>query len=423
MQQKKNPSLAGEKVVYEIPVLGFGRHSLAIVFMWKSKPLQGKKTIAFGFPEALCSDFSLTMQDRDVLLKFEEPNDGYYTTKIAEGILTRASLSEKSFVKISWLPKKFIKKTERPLVYVDSEINMFMDYEEVLVSQNAKIRVEKSVLASLLFHKHPELMIVDVFSDKVKNWRSLNLNGKAMIEVIFKSEITETVDLLVRAKMKRTPGTAIPVVFLEPVDAERFRGNLNMYGLNDYRVLVRDIKGLEISDTGKRQWKEFPGFELQKSYAFTDSALHAEVVNMPLERKIYADIFGQYTFTEDLLTANFIVDLDVKESFLTSISLRIPAGFRIGAVHSGDMSDLHFQEEGVLVLSFRYAVAVNSVSGWSSRKNFGVGRRLWKVLSCWTLRGSRGGCLVLFPKGFDIREREISQMRPIDIKTLSEKRS
>jgi len=281
---KKNPSFAGERVIYEIPVQGFGRHSLAIDFYVEVEAFAGKKTIAFGFPEALCTDFSLTMQDRDVLLKFEEPRDGYYTKNIAEGILTRASLSEKSFVKISWFPKKYIKKTERPLVYADSEINMFVDYEEVLVSQNAKIRVEKSALASLLFHKHPELVIVDVLSDKVKNWGSLNQNGKTMIEVTFKNEITETVELLVRAKMKWTPAAPLPVVFLEPVDAERFRGNLNLYGLDDYRLLVRDIKGLKISDTGTRHWQEFPGFELQKSYSFTGSAFQAEIVNMPLKR-------------------------------------------------------------------------------------------------------------------------------------------
>jgi len=417
---KKNPSFAGEKVIYEIPTLGFGRHSLAIVFYVEVEAFAGKKTIAFGFPEALCTDFSLTMQDRDVLLKFEEPQDGYYTKKIAEGILTRASLSEKSFVKISWFPKKFIKKTERPLVYADSEINMFMDYEEVLVSQNAKIRVEKSALASLLFHKHPELMIVDIFSDKVKNWHSLNQNGKTMIEVIFKNEITETVELLVRAKMKRTPGTPIPVVFLEPVDAERFRGNLNLYGLDDYRLLVRDIKGLKISDTGKRHWKEFPGFELQKSYSFTGSAFQAEIVNIPLERKIYADIFGQYTFSEDLLTANFLVDLDVKESFLTSLRLRIPAGFRIGAVDASDISDLHLQKNGVLVLPFRHAVRGKVRFRLVLEKELaGFDAAVVEGIELFEIERVKGRLLVLFPKSFEIRESDISQIRPINIKTLS----
>jgi len=259
---KNTRSVGPRKDIYEIPVLGFGHHSIDFAFYVEVEATPGKKTMAFGFPESLCTDFSLAMRDRDVLLEFEEPEDGYYIEDTGKGLIARASLSRKSFVRISWFPKKFVKKTERPLLYVDCHVNMFMDYEEVLVSQKSKVRVEKSSLASLVFHKHPELVIMDVFSDRVKNWRTGSGNGKTVVEVLFKSEITETVDLLIKAKMKVTPGKPVPALFLEPVDAERIRGTLDLYGSDDDRILVENIEGLKISGTGKKHGGEFPGFQL-----------------------------------------------------------------------------------------------------------------------------------------------------------------
>jgi hypothetical protein len=409
-----------KKDIYEIPVLGFGLHSINVVLYVEIGVTAGKKTIAFGFPESLFTDFSLAMRDKDVLLEFEEPEDGYYMEDTAEGLMARASLSQKSFLKISWFPKKYIKKTERPLIYADCHINMFMDYEEVVVSQKSKIRVEKSSIASLVFEKHPELMIIDVFSDKVKNWRTGNKNKKAVLEVVFKNEITKPVELLIKAKMKLAPGKTAPMLFMEPVDAERIRGSLNLYGPDDYKILVKNIRGLKISDTGKKHSREFPGFELQKMYSFTGPAFKADIVSLPRDTKAHADIFGQYIFSENLLFADFTVGLDVKESFLTSISLRIPDGFRIMAVHAKGISDYHFQKDNILVLPLRHAVRGRYRFRLVLEKELqGFDTVLIEGIELLDIERVKGRCLVLFPRGFDIQEGKISQMRPINIKTLS----
>jgi len=412
-------ALGQKKDIYKIPVLGFGHHSVDIALYVEVEATPGKRTMAFGFPESLCTDFSLTMKDRDLLLEFEEPEDGFYIETTGKGLIARASLSQKSFVKISWFPKKFIKKTERPLIYADCHVNMFMDYEEVLLSQESQIRVEKSSLASLVFRKHPELVITDVFSDKVKNWRTGNKNGKTALEVLFKSEITETVDLLIKAKMKVIPGKPLPVVFLEPVDAERIRGNLDLYGPEDYRILVENIEGLRMSGTGKEDRGGVRGFELQKRYSFTTRAFRADILSLPRDRRVYADIFGQYLFSEDLLIADFTVGLDVKESFLTSIRLRIPEGYRIRAVHAEEISDYHFQNNNILVLPFRHAVR------GKYRFNLILEKELprfdaptMKGIELLDIQGIKGQCLVLFPRGFDVREAGISNIRPINIRTL-----
>ena len=413
-------SFGPKKDIYKIPVLGFGHHSIEILLYVEIEATPGKKTMAFGFPESLCTDFSLAIKDGDLLLEFEEPEDGFYIETTGKGLIARASLSQKSFVKISWFPKKFIKKTERPLIYADCHVDMFMDYEAVLVSQESKIRVEKSSLASLVFRKHPELVIMDVFSDRVKNWRTGNKNGETALEVVFKSEITETVDLLIKAKMKVIPGKPVPVVFLEPVNAERVRGNLDLYGSEDYKIHVENIEGLKISDTGKKHRGALRGFELQKRYSFTGSAFRGDILSLPRDRRVYADIFGQYIFSEDLLTASFTVGLDVKESFLTSIRVRIPEGYRIGAVDAEEISDHHFQKNNILVLPFRHAVRgkyrftlvlEQELPGFDAPAMEGI-----EILD---IQGIKGQCLVLFPRGFDVREAKISHIRPINIKALS----
>ncbi|NIS73932.1 MAG: hypothetical protein GTO08_01335, partial [Deltaproteobacteria bacterium] len=412
--------LRPKKGIYRVPVLGFGHHSIDIVLYVEVDATPGKRTMAFGFPESLCTDFSLAMREGDLLLEFEEPEDGFYIEETNNGLIARASLSQKSFVKISWFPKKFIKKTERPLIYADCHINMFMDYEEMLVSQKSKIRVEKSSLVSMLFRKHPDLVIMDVFSDKVKNWHTVNKDGTMALEVFFKGEITETLDLLIEGKMKVIPGKPVPAVFLEPVDAERIRGNLDLYGREDYKILVENKEGLKISGTGKKDRGVFPGFELQKRYSFTGPAFRADILSLPRDRRVYADISGQYIFSENLLTANVTVGLDVKESFLTSIRLRIPEGYRISAVDAEEISDYYVQENNILVLPFWHAVRGKYQFSLVLEKELPeFDAPTVEGIELLDIQGIKGQCLILFPRGFDVRETDISNIRPINIKTLS----
>jgi hypothetical protein len=419
---KNAPSFNPKMDIYEIAVLGFGHHSIDIIFHVEVEITPGKKTMAFSFPETLFTDFSLAIDDKDLHLEFDEPEDGYYIRETGKGVIAHASLSQKSFVKISWFPKKFVKKGENPLIYAVCDVNMFMGYETVLVSQTSKIRVEKSALASLVFKKHPELVITDVFSDKVKSWRTGNKKRGTVFEVFFKTEITEAVEILINGRMRVMPGKPTPALLLEPAGAERVRGSLNLYGSRDTRVLVENPTGLEKSGTGEEHRRAFSGFELQKRYSFLDPAFKADILALAKARKVYADLSGTYEISEDLLTAHFTVDLDVRESFLTSLHLKIPEGFRIGAVNGDDLSDYYLQESNVLVLPFQRAI----------RGNYGFNLVLEKELpdlNSLTIEGIElldmqrveGRLLVLFPGGIDVRETEILEIRPVDIKTGSMK--
>ncbi len=417
--QKVRPA-DSEKAIYEVPVLGAGYHGIELVFYVEVEATRGKRTMAFGFPESLCTDFSLETAERDILLEFEEPDEGYYLEETGRNLVARASLSQRSFVKVSWYPRKFVKRTERPLVYADCRVDMLMDYDQVRFLQKTKIRVEKSSLTSMVFQRPSDLIITDVLSAEVKTWHTGEKNGQPSLEVVFKKEISETADLLIKAKRKVAPGQSVPTAFLEPVDAERIRGDLNLYGLDDHKIVVKNVQGLKISDPGESRREELAGFELQKRYSFAARGFQAEILSLPRARRVHAEVFGQYLFSEDVLTADFTVDLDVRESFITSIRLMIPEGFRIRDVHAQGISDYHFQDSRILVLPLRYA----------ARGRYPFRLVLEKELPEFdipTIEGPEllgiqeieGRCVVLFPKGFDIREVEVSEMWTINIKSLS----
>jgi hypothetical protein len=407
-----------KRTTYQVPVLGFGHHSIDMVLQVEVEASRGKKTMALAFPESLCTDFSLAMEDRDLLLEFEEPDQGYYIEKTIDGLVARASLAQKSSVRISWFPKRFLKETERPLIYADCRVSMVMAYGEVLVSQRTEARVEKSSLASLAFRIPPGLAIHDVFSDKVQSWSTKEDGQEPVLEVVFKREIAETVDLLIDARMKVRPGQPIPAVFLEPVDAERTRGQLDLYGSEDHRILVENPRGLEISGIEEEASSAFPGFVLQKRYAFLDPAFQADILSLPREKRVYADVSGKYVFSEDLLTATYNIGLEVREGFLTSLGLRIPEGFRVRTLHAEGVSD-HYLENNTLVLPFQHGIRGKYGFEVALEQELPeLDSPIVEAVELLDTERIRGRLLVRFPKGFDTREATRVHLRPTNIKAL-----
>jgi hypothetical protein len=418
MTQKARPAKAQE-AIYEIPIFGAGHHTIDLVFRVDVQATRGKKTMAFGFPESLCTDFSLAIEEKDIRLEFEEPDRGYYLEHTPKGLIARASLSQKSFVKVSWFPKTFIKRTETPLVYADCHVDVLLDRDEVLLSQTTEIRVEKSSLPSMVFQIPSGLLITDVFSTEVRSWRVEEEKGQSHLEVVFKRDISETAHVLIKAWKKTTPGQRVSAVFLKPFDTERIRGDLNLYGVDDYRIVLENVKGLKISDVAEVDRRKFPGFELHRRYVFSGSGFEADILSLPRPVRVHAEVCGRYLFFEDLLTGEFDVHLEVKESHMTSARLRMPEGCRIRALHAEGISDYHVQDDRTLVLPFQYAL----------RGKYRFQLLFEKELSGWdmpTIEGPElldmekiaGQCLVLFPRGFDIRETQTSDLWPIHVGSL-----
>jgi len=217
--------------IYELPILGFGHHSLELSFNVAVNSLPGKKILAFGFPKSLMADFTLNLGSKDVFVQFEYPRNGFYIDEEGKTSVVNTSLSGKSHLILSWFPKKFLKKEEKPLIYVDCDINMFLGYEEVHLEQQTTIRVEKSSIASMNFQMDPKLMIVDIYSDKVKSWKTKEAQGETFVEVLFKHEITNTAALTIKAKYRARPGETVPALLLKPVEAKRNQGLLNLFAL------------------------------------------------------------------------------------------------------------------------------------------------------------------------------------------------
>ncbi|MCK5493945.1 MAG: hypothetical protein KAJ14_12615, partial [Candidatus Omnitrophica bacterium] len=97
-----------KKYIYEIPILGSGHHLIDLVFYVELESLPGKKTLDFSFPKTLCSNLSLDLKSNDIYLEFENPKHGFYIDDSKDSTITRISLSQKSDLRVSWFPKKYL---------------------------------------------------------------------------------------------------------------------------------------------------------------------------------------------------------------------------------------------------------------------------------------------------------------------------
>ncbi|MCP4694581.1 MAG: hypothetical protein GY859_41510, partial [Desulfobacterales bacterium] len=204
-------------------------------------------------------------------------------------------------------------------------------------------------------------------------------------------------------------------------------------------IVVNNIKNLRLSGGEDHQTGRARGFQLQKRYTFDTPGIHADITRLPREAKVHASIFTRFAFSESLASrVDALVRLDVKESRLTTVRLRIPPGLDIRAVHAEDAADYIFEKEsGILLLPFTRAIrgehhlrltlesepgkaAPDSGFAGDPGDEGRAGIAGIAGLELMDVQRVEGRCLTLFPRGFDIREREISGMRSMDARKVSD---
>ncbi len=407
--------------IYEIPVYGFGYHSVDLTFYVELKSLLGKKTLSFGFPETLFADFSLNLNGQEVFLEFEEPGESFYVDESSGSPILKASLSGKSEVRISWFPKKYLKKTEKPLIYADSEIDMLLGYDEIIISQETKIRVEKSSLASLSFYKDPDVVVIDVFSDKVKNWQVREEDGHDILDVIFKHEVTDAADLLIKAKRNCLPEMAAPAIFFRPLDAKRIHGHLNLFAPKDYKAVVTKSRNLNVAAIKEGRPREISGFQLQKSFSFLGGDFSAEIERRPEERKIMADISSQHILSEDRSVSRYNIAIDVLKNSLTALNIRLPEGQKINSVKADNTSD-YILKDNVVTLPLKSAVKGRfSVELETEQDIDEFHSALIESIDLLDIPKITGTAVILFPRGFEVMESDIQGLRSSNIESVFER--
>ena len=405
-----------QRGVYGVPVRGLGHHTLALDFLVEVDSLLGKKTLAFGFPPAVLSDFSLDLRSRDVFIEFEEPAVAHYIDETGPFPVAKASLSQKNHLRLSWFPKKYLKKEEKPLIYADCQLNMYLGYETVMVVQDTAIRVEKSSIASVSFLKDPETVVMDVFSDKVRNWE---VRDDGTLEVVFKHEITDKVDLQIKAKLGVLPDESVPVEFFKPQETKRIHGRLNVFSLPGYKLAVENqrnlkVEGIENGFGGVPQ----AGFKLQKSFSFLDGDFRADIARVPEEQRFVADIRARVSLTETVQTSSYEVNIDVKKNVLSEVKVRLPEGQKVLGVKAGNVADYIIQD-GILTLPLQAAV----------QDRFSFSLELERELADFThvdvqgielLNAEKvtGTEVVLFPRGYDVTETGVKGLKSANIQDV-----
>jgi hypothetical protein len=399
--------------VYGVPVYGFGHHTLDLTFLVEVKSLLGKKTLAFGFPPAVLSDFSLDLNSRDVFVEFEEPQAVYYMDETGPFPVVKASLSRKDCLRFSWFPKKYLKKEEKPLIYTDCFLSLYLGYEQILVVQDTTVRVEKSSIASMTFSKDPDFVITDVFSDKVRNWQ---VRDDGTLEVIFKHEITEKVDLQIKAQRGVLPDTVVPAVFFKPQETQRIHGRLNIFTLPGYKVAVQEQNNLKVEGIENGQTRsDASGYQLQKSYSFLDGNFQAALARVPEEQRFAADIRARHDLTENVLTSSYQVNIEVKKNVLSDVKVRLPSGHKIIAVEAGNIADYIVQDD-ILTLPLQRAVQDRFAFFLVTEHDLADFTRVAvegiEVLGAEKVTGTAA---VLFPRGYDVKETGVAGFKSANI--------
>ncbi len=399
--------------VYKVPIHGLGRHTLDLTFLVEVKSLLGKRTLSFGFPATLLSDFSLDLNSRDVFIEFEEPQAAYYIEEEAPSPVLKASFPKKDHVQLSWFPKKYLKKEEKPLIYMDCLLSLYLGYEHVELLQDMTVRVEKSSIASLIFTKSPGAVITDVFSDKIRSWQE---REDGTLEVIFKHEITDAVSLQIKSRREVMPDAVVQAEFFKPQETKRLHGRMNIFTLPGYKVAVQNQSHLKAEGVeGAEALGDALGFELQKSYSFLDGDFQADFVRAPEEERFTADIQARHNLTETMQTSFYNVNLAVKKNVLSGVKLRLPPGQKITAVDAENIADYILQDD-ILILPLQTAV----------RDRFSFSLEMEQEVADFThvtvegleVLGAEkvtGTAAVLFPRGYDVREAGTAGLKSANI--------
>jgi len=416
LKQKTLVSHPNIRDIYQIPILGFGEHSIELIFHSRIQALLGKKTLFFGCPNFLVSDFSLNLKNKDIFVEMERLGAFLIRNDEIENTIIQASLSGKKDIRLSWFPKKYLKKEEKPLIYADCIVNMQIDYDNVNLHQKIKILIEKSSIPSISFLINPEMEIVDVLSNKVKEWTIRSGKTELFLDVIFKHEISDILELEIIAKADVLPNDLISVMFLHPQETHRIRGNLNLFSSNNSKLEITNILNLNASPLDSAFTHHDSPLQIQKSYSFLNGSFSADIKRIPEEKKVYANISTKFIFSNDLLTSIYEVSIDIKKNPLTEIRIIIPDGHKISSLTAENTSD-YILKKNILKIPLQMAVQnkykFHLVLEKELRDFMNAEIEGIRILDMQKIKGTAE---VIFPRGFDVKEKLTSGLKSSNFK-------
>ncbi|MGA1823104.1 MAG: hypothetical protein ACMUIP_00480 [bacterium] len=405
--------------IYEIPIFGKGGHALELVFHVNIETLLGKKTINFNFPATLCADWQLEIMQKDIVFDSDSHGAGYAIEETDKGFVIKISPSLQNHIHLSWFPKKFIRETEKPLIYTECELNLFVDYDHVLIEESVAIQVEKSSIVSFSFLKNPGVTVLDIFSDKVKSWNIKKRGDDAFVDVVFKHEITDRIELMIKGRLKTKPGEMIPHLFFQPIGAKRVHGFLTIYCTPDFHLKVLNSENLRVSEL--RHTKDRENFLLTKSYSFLTDAFKAELLCLPYDTSARADLFTHYRISENVVYAQVSGTIHMKEGYLTHMALYAPSGYRLQSVEAQGVSDPIFnKDQQHIILSFIHGLRGDFPFTMKFEKEITLDELIdiegFELLD---VNISHGAMSVVFPREYEVRESEIVNLQSVAFETVS----
>ncbi|MDM8515184.1 hypothetical protein QUF76_03205 [Desulfobacterales bacterium HSG16] len=405
---------------YEIPVFGKGRHMITITYETRIVSLQGRQKIDFIFPKILCSEFVINLSAKDVITDIAHPGSGYEIKKNMTGHEINFSGAGQNRFSMSWFPRRVSDIKQAPLNFIECRVRMFMEEDHLNFNQNCVIRTEKGIPGSISFTMPPELIVEDLVSESVREWKIDRINGQFILFVIFKQDVkSQNINLEIKGKQFITPKKSVDVLFLKPFPVHRIHGTLEIYGNRQFKVLVNDIKNLKPSfkdgNTGNKKSRIRGSWQMKKRFDFISSDIHAEILYQAVEKFATGKISYGYHVFENRIYLKLAADIDVRSGAIDSISFKMPEGYMVSEIRAKDISDpVIDQKQSPKKEKFAHIFFRHSVKG--KIKVYGVFEKPLSDLNKVSIEAvtideldKLAGSVVsvFFPEGYKIRQKKI----------------
>ncbi|MCA9394471.1 MAG: hypothetical protein KC900_09735 [Candidatus Omnitrophica bacterium] len=407
---------ADRQNLYELPVYGAGYHRIDVVFHAEVKSELGKKSVAFRYPPTPFSQLAIDFQSRDIFVDLSDSGAAYFLDETGSSVTLQAAPAADGAVSLSWFPRKYLKKSEKPLIYADCQVDTELTYDEIRVRQDVDIRVEKSSIAALDFRVPADTMITDVLSGNVRSWQMVTEGGKNLLRVQFKQEIADHAQVTVEARRPVTPGAEVMTVFLAPAEAERVRGHLNLFAEEDRRLMLSGLEGLTPAAMQSTRQPGQRGLVLKKSYSFLNADFAARIGVSEEERRMTATVNSEHRIQDDLLVSTYHTELDIKKNKLSTITIIIPEGQRVDRLDAPLSSGYTRQGNQLTLPLFGGVKGKYSFRLTLSRELASATEVAIESIVVEGVEKQTGRVAVYFPRGYEVTERSSEGLKSANVR-------
>ncbi|MBF0225022.1 MAG: hypothetical protein HQK76_06160 [Desulfobacterales bacterium] len=410
-----NISVEQPEKAYQIPIIGKGLHVIEVSYEVPASSKANKKTVDFKFPKPLITDFSIIVNDENLVFDITEPKKGYFINKLDSFSEIVISPLLSNHIQFSWMSKQAGLEDKEAFIYCNSEVNLFIGYDGITIKQNNKIRIEKSSLMSLSFLKPDDLNFLELNSNAVNYWEIKNINEKSMISVDFKNETKSEFDISFLSQVKTDSDKKLPEFLILPFNADRIEGILNIYCKKGLNILVEDNQNLTMSELLDSS-NVYSEFTLKKRYSFSDKNIKAKIYTTKEEPKKQTNLFYRYIVSENRLYLNMDVILDIESSlFLSGLSFKCPLGYIPFKISGKDTSDFVFDDKtSIVYIPFSYSVENPYKLRLSFEKKLDSLNNL-SIESVIPIDSDHvaGKTVIEFPNDYDVLQKNTENLTPI----------